>query len=61
MRAREVARWPVREGLLAYLDLLRTKAEESYRWECLYYSVIAPWAKNARPPKPPRILHGDNS
>lgn len=52
----EVARWPIREALLAYLDKVRDEALDQFRHEMLTFAILAPWSKNAKPPKPPEIL-----
>lgn len=31
--------WPVREGLIAYIELLQRDAVESYRHECALYAA----------------------
>lgn len=54
----EVARWPIREALLAYLDKVRAETLDQYRHEVLIFSMVAPWSKNAKPPKLPEILNG---
>jgi len=34
-----VLKWKIREGLLAYSDLLADDALETHRWNCLYHAV----------------------
>jgi hypothetical protein len=46
----------VREALLAYEELLRQEAREVHAAELLRYSLVAPWVKDLKPPKPPAIL-----
>jgi hypothetical protein len=51
-----VARWPIREALLAYLEALKQDALEAYRQARLEYAVVSPWSKKAEPPDLPEIL-----
>lgn len=51
-----MAGWLVREALLAYEELLRQEARVEHAAELLRYSILAPWVKDAKPPKPPAIL-----
>lgn len=53
----EVARWPIREALVAYLDKVRVEALDQYRFEMLTFAIVGPWSKNAKPPKLPEILN----
>jgi len=58
VRLRDVIRWPLREALLAYERLLRLEAQEAYDAELLRFAILAPWSKDAKPPKVPPILRG---
>lgn len=51
-----MARWPIREAILAYLEHLKREAMEDYRWSMVTFAVLAPWSKNAKPPELPEIL-----
>jgi len=54
---RAVVRWPVREGLLAYLERMREILLEDYRWRELSYWVRVPSLKQpGKPPKVPPLL-----
>lgn len=54
-KARRVARWPLREVLLAHLEQTKDRALEAYRWEAMQYSVTAPWSKKDSGTKPPQV------
>ena len=51
-----VARWPLREALLAYLERIRASARAQYDQAMLIWAALAPHAKNARQPDLPAIL-----
>ena len=55
-----VARWPLREVLLAFRDRLRTAAAEQHRASVLAWSFLAPYLpkNNRKPPDLPAILRG---
>ncbi|MBK8002381.1 MAG: hypothetical protein AB7I38_17375 [Dehalococcoidia bacterium] len=55
-----VLRWPLREGLLAYLAQLRSEAARDYRLRLTVWAVLAPHQgrKGPKPPQPPPILRG---
>lgn len=56
-RALRVTRWPIREAMLAYLDMMRRQALEDYRVEYQVWAALAPHAaKKMDPPKKPAIL-----
>lgn len=58
-KARRVARWPLREVLLANLERMKDRALEAFRWEAMQYAVAAPWSRKdsgAKPPQVPEIL-----
>lgn len=58
-QARRVARWPLRELLLAFLERIRDRAMEAYRWDVLTWAVLEPHRKEesrGKPPKVPDIL-----
>jgi hypothetical protein len=46
----------VREALLAYEHQLKDEARADYTQALLRHVVLAPWVKDAKPPKVPRIL-----
>jgi hypothetical protein len=49
--------WPIRELMLALVQLRRRQAQEHYRHELAVWAALAPHQKNpAKPPKPPAIL-----
>lgn len=53
----DVLRWPLREGLLCFLNILREKARRNYEIELLMWSSLLPYQKEpADMPKPPEIL-----
>jgi hypothetical protein len=47
-----VLRWPIREGLLAYVEILKQDATDQYKLELLMYAL----GKMKKPPSLPRIL-----
>jgi hypothetical protein len=56
-RIRQVAAWPLRELLLAYIDILKCQALERYEHDLAVWAQLAPHQKDPpSPPKPPRIL-----
>ena len=58
-KAKRVARWPLREVLMAHLEHVKDKAEEAFRHECLQHAMVAPWLKKdsgIKAPKVPDIL-----
>ena len=58
-RAAQVLRWPLREGLLAYVDVLKKQAREEYKIAVLAWAPQAPYMKeDSRPPSLPKILRG---
>lgn len=55
--ARRVFRWPLREALLAYYDLLRRRAVDHHRNALLQWASLAATAtKKLDPPQMPAIL-----
>jgi hypothetical protein len=53
----EVARWPLREALLAYVARMKEEAIVSHRHETLVWAFLAPYQKkSSKPPPVPRIL-----
>ncbi|HEX7647395.1 MAG TPA: hypothetical protein VF450_08310 [Noviherbaspirillum sp.] len=53
-------RWPIREGLLRYVHMLRERARWDYYVSLLAWAPQAPYIKGeSKPPKPPRILRVD--
>lgn len=54
-KARRVARWPLREVLLAQLEHAKDRALEAFRWEAMQHAVTAPWTKKESGVKPPQI------
>lgn len=57
--ARRIVRWPVREGLLAYVARMKGAALEDYRWATLTFWVSVPSVKKpGKPPRRPPILKG---
>jgi len=60
-RARVVLQWPIREGLLRYLHIMRERARWDYYVSLLAWAPQAPYAKkgDAPPPKAPKILRND--
>jgi len=53
----DVARWPVREGLIEHIRRARTAAEDSYRHAALLFAIQTPnLRKGTPPPKLPDIL-----
>jgi hypothetical protein len=55
-----VARWPVREGLLAFQRLERERSLEQYRHELTVWALIAPHSKKKlKPPAIPAALKKD--
>jgi hypothetical protein len=55
--AERVARWPLREMLLALLDRMRDRASEVYGDQVMIYTLRAPHLKSPEaPPKVPEIL-----
>lgn len=57
VRCLAVAHWPLREALLAYLELLKGAAREDFRHQQLIYAMAAPYAKKGtEPPRVPAIL-----
>jgi len=58
-RVRRVLRWPLREALLAYVDLMKSDAITAHRHAELVWACIAPHStKKVEPPKKPPILRG---
>lgn len=58
-RAAQTLMWPLRDLLLAYLDILRREAMARYERDLLVWAALAPHQKNPQPaPKPPKILRG---
>ena len=57
-RAARVMRWPLREGLLAYVAVARRQAILEHRHEELYWAIMARElvTRARRPPHPPSIL-----
>lgn len=55
-RAAVVARWPLREMLIAYVALAREQAEESYRHTQLLYQVRNSLGGKEEPPPVPPLL-----
>ena len=53
-----VARWPLREALLAFEQRLKREARDDYRHELLRFAMREPWLGKGdrKPPKPPDIL-----
>lgn len=52
-----VLRWPIREALIAYRNLMMDAARVAYRHELAVWAAIAPHGKKkSEPPKPPAIL-----
>lgn len=52
-------RWPIRDGLLAYLARVRAELREQYYVNLLVWASIAPNEKNPRkPPRLPPLLAG---
>lgn len=61
-RMQRVLRWPLREALLAYENLLETEAREVYTHEVTVWSILAPHQKKkSKPPKLPKILREPKS
>jgi len=56
-----VLRWPLRDALLAFENVLREQAAVEYRHASLLYAVMAPHLKKGKlkAPKVPKILRGD--
>jgi len=54
-KAREVARWPLREVLLAFLERMKDRALEGYRHECLMWGVLEPHRAKEHKQKPPAV------
>ena len=57
-RAEVIAGWPVREGLLCYLNKLRERARENFRTDVMVWAFQSPYCK-ADPPKLPAVLKED--
>ena len=57
-KATRVLRWPLRETLHAYRNLMREHALADYRHRVTVWAITAPYIKSAdrRPPALPRIL-----
>lgn len=56
-RAQDILRWPLRELLIAYVALLRERAERVYMFEVIEWSLLQPHSKKKLPqPKKDRIL-----
>jgi hypothetical protein len=56
-RMREVARWGLRDALIAFVHRIREQARVQYRHDLLVWASTAPHsAKKIEPPKPPRLL-----
>jgi len=53
-----VRRWILRDALLAYEHQLRETAARDYRDALLRHAMLAPWAKDLKPPRMPPILSG---
>ena len=54
---RERLLWPLRDLLLAYIDLLKRDALARYQHDLAVWAMLAPHMKNpGSPPKLPRIL-----
>jgi hypothetical protein len=51
-----VARWPLREALLAYVERIKASARAQYDQAMLIWAALAPHAKNSRQPDLPPIL-----
>lgn len=49
--------WPIRELLLAYIDILKRQALERYQADMQVWATLAPHQeKQSKPPRPPKIL-----
>jgi hypothetical protein len=55
-RALQVARWPLREMLIAYVARIREQTEESYRHAQLLYQVRNSFGGKEQPPPVPPLL-----
>lgn len=58
-RAERLAHWPLRELLLAYLELMRKQAREAHTVSLVLWAIQAPYMKDGarqRPPQRPAIL-----
>lgn len=52
-----VLRWPIREALISYRNLMMDAARAAYRHELLVWGTIAPHSKKkSEPPQPPMII-----
>lgn len=51
-RYKDVLKWPVREGLLCYVEKLKEEAADTYRMDVLLYSMGA----RSKKPDLPTIL-----
>lgn len=57
----EIADWPIREALLAYVERMKDAAATAHRWDLLTWAVLAPHQKKpGKPPRLPRILRDEN-
>lgn len=55
-RYEAVARWPLREALLAYAERIKRSAREQYDQAMLIWAALAPHSKKATQPDLPAIL-----
>jgi hypothetical protein len=55
-----VAAWPLRDGLCAWVELLKDRALADFRHAERCYYAVAPYLKDKQdPPKPPPILDAE--
>lgn len=55
--AQRVMRWPIREGLLRYVYLMKERARRAYETDLMVWAMLAPHQKKQmQPPRVPEIL-----